>query len=288
MPLLMPLPLLWLWPLLLATLPYCRHHCSCHLLLTCYHHCHWLIAISFLQYAGVVAVPCWCCCHCCWCRPPCFAAVLSMPLYLPLAVVISFAAGWLLIHFSLWCGTAVMSVFPMLLPLLCCQHLCWLLHHTAVNATAVVIAIAIIASWLLAFWKYFAVAVKAPLQLLFLCMLSHWLIVHFSEFHCFSAVHSLCTLSVHLLALLPLLLLSPSLSVFKCCWFLWQSLSLLKSWWQQCCLCTIMLLQPLPWCTAWCCCHYQHQCLWHCWCNSQQGRDENQKYRSIYNVISFT
>jgi len=173
-PLLMPLPLLWLWPLLLITPQYHWHYCSCSLLL--------------MSPSPYILVDCyfiflvWWCSRCALLMllplllvsSTCFAAVLPIPLQLPLAVVIAinFPAGSLLIHFSLWCGAAVMSVFPMLLPLLCCQHLFSLLRHSTADTLL----------WL-----------KDRHNCCFsACCLINWFC--FSEFCCFSCcLHSLCT-----------------------------------------------------------------------------------------------
>jgi len=175
-----------------------------------------------------------CCCHLLLVLPPCFAALLPIPLQVAMCCchchllcsrLIVDLFFTLVLHSSHVClsyaaATVLLSASLLIAVPHCCQcHCCCCCHRYYCKL-------------IVAFWKYFAVAVKAPLQLLFCaCCPIDWLWA--SQSSAVSvAVRSLCALSAHLLVLLPLLLLSPSLLGFCCCWFLWQSLALLKSCWK--------------------------------------------------------
>jgi len=167
-----------------------------------------------------------------------------------------------------------MLVFPMLLPLLCCQCLCWLLCWSVPNATYVIIAIAIIASRLLlckdicccnqstlantaatafamgiaAFASCCAAVLPTPLQLhvavvVAITIGTSWLLIHFSVFCCSKTV---------LLMLLPLLLMLP-----PCFTVVWPmplqlpldvviAISFAAGWWlihfSLCCSCLLSFL----------------------------------------------
>jgi len=158
---------------------------------------------SFFHFSGVVAVSCWCCCHCSWCC--CLAALWYCQFHsichlLPLAsiIAITFAASWLLIDFSLCCSshiylsyaaaTALLSAPLWLTVLHFCQHHCCC--HCHCNY----------ASWLMLLKMVLLLQRKCPCNCCLSACYHHQLIVCFSEgFSCFAfsiAVSTICILAV--------------------------------------------------------------------------------------------